>query len=254
MNRRVRFFFSGFLLISLLWLTACQQQSDHQHHQNTDKTDKPQSTASLSIEFQAKPTPVEIGQPIQLSTTVKRGNQPATDATVKLEVWEKNSKDPHQMLETKQVEKGTYATSQTFKQAGEYLVVVHATAPQVHQMISGKFQVGKETEGHSHQGHVHDQAINLHVMLPQQAKKGQATSLVGHVQKEGKPLTQARVRFEIWQEGKEQRQYVDTKENQPGEYTASYTFPETGTYHIKLHVEKESEHLHEHKEEKLTVQ
>ncbi|RAL23210.1 FixH family protein [Thermoflavimicrobium daqui] len=249
------------LILIILAITACQQQanltSDHQKHNQTSHTSK-QGAQQLAIQFKANPSKVDVGKSIQLSSTVKRGDKPATDATVKFEVWEKNSKEKHQMLDAKHDGKGTYHVNQTYSKAGEYLVVVHVTAPQVHQMISGQFQVGNLKHSHHHG---HGQAVQLHMMLPDSIQKGKEVTLVGHVQQvtsikneqqNYKPLEKANVRFEIWQEGKDQHQFVDTKESSPGQYTATYTFLEASKYHIKLHVEKDK--IHEHKEETKTVQ
>lgn len=73
------------------------------------------------------------------------------------------------------------------------------------------------------------------------------------MQKDNQALTEAAVKFEIWREGEEKHQYVDASEKQPGEYTtANATFPASGTYTVKVHVEKGE--IHDHKEFSVTVQ
>lgn len=132
-------------LLMLALLTACNNQTEtHNHDQQTLSPDMAQFGNQLTLDFQASPSKVEVGQAIQLKVEIHRQNEPATDATVKFEVWEKNSKEKHQLLDAKHDGQGVYSTSQSFSEEGEYLVVVHVTAPGVHQMVDGKFQVGQE--------------------------------------------------------------------------------------------------------------
>jgi YtkA-like len=245
MLQKYRFAIFILLLISINWLTGCSSAENKPSHQHAKQPAIPQS---LTIQFQTNPAQVEPNQSLQLISNVKRGNQPATDAKVEFEVWTKGQKS-HQRLTAKHAGNGKYVASSNYKQTGRYSVMVHVNAPGVHQMISGQFQVGEPNQ-HEHSSH-HSHALTIHMMLPESAQKGKATTLTGHVQKEDQPFGQANVQFEIWQEGKEKHEFIPAKESKPGEYTASHTFSESGTYHIQIHIEKGE--IHEHKEEQITV-
>ncbi len=130
-------------LLTIVLLTACNNQTETNNQQQPLSPDMLQFGNSLTLDFQATPATVEAGEPVQLKVNIKRQNEPATDATVQFEVWEKSSKEKHQILDAKHDGQGVYSTSQSFSQEGEYLVVVHVTAPGVHQMVDGKFQVGQ---------------------------------------------------------------------------------------------------------------
>ncbi|MCS0542780.1 FixH family protein, partial [Aeromonas veronii] len=72
------------------------------------------------------------------------------------------------------------------------------------------------------------------------------------LQLDNEPLTKARVRYEIYKEGSDKHDWVDTKETNSGEYTSSYSFTEGGTYTIIIHVENDNG-LHEHEEYMVEV-
>lgn len=242
-------FFS--LAILTLMLTACQQGGHEQHQQHKEPAN-PAIPQQISVSFQANPAQPAPGEPVTLNATVRAGEQPVDDAKVELEVWKKGEKD-HHMLETQSKGQGVYSASATYQAEGEYLVIVHVTTPQVHQMIEGKFQVGEaKKEEHKHgQGHDHGDGLSMHVMLPKEVKSGQETKLTAHVRQEGNPFVDAEVQFEYWKEGDQKHEYTDTAEVKPGEYYTSIRFSQPGTYHLILHVEKGN--IHDHKEQTLIV-
>ena len=88
---------------------------------------------------------------------------------------------------------------------------------------------------------------------PENLKSGESTEFDVHLQVDGQPLEQARVRYEIWNEANpDKRDWVDVEESVAGEYAASYTFAEVGSYKFQIHVEDDKE-LHEHEEYILEV-
>nr|WP_232345571.1 FixH family protein [Paenactinomyces guangxiensis] len=231
-----------FALFALL-LTACNQPANqHQNHNGQQNTP---AAETLKLSFQTNPASPAVGKHVTLQATVKEGSQPVDDAKVEFEVWKQGEKD-HQKIDSKLDGKGTYTATTAFQDQGEYLVIVHVTTSKVHQMISGKFTVGQP---HSHQGH--GKGLTMHVVLPPRATSGQSAPITAHVMQGGNPVTGAEVQFEYWREGEKKHEYTDTAERKPGEYYTSIRFPQPGTYHVKLHVEKGK--LHDHKEETLVV-
>lgn len=222
-------------LFTLILMTACNQDNTgHENHQNTPQIPGSQK---LTLSFQANPAQPDPGQSVELQATVIDGNQPVTDARVELEVWKKGNKK-HDMLPAKHSEKGIYKATATYQEEGEYLVIVHVTTPMVHQMIDSKFQVGQAQE--TSQETPDSGGLQMSLMLPNEASKGQNTKITAHVKNDGNPLSQAEVQIEYWKEGTQTKASSDTAEVSSGDYSTSIRFPEAGTYHLVLHVNKGS--------------
>ena len=63
---------------------------------------------------------------------------------------------------------------------------------------------------------------------------------------DGKPLENARVRYEIWNEANpDKRDWIEVKNQLRVNMLHPYTFAEAGTFQIQIHVEDDKE-LHEH--------
>ncbi|HEX7064610.1 MAG TPA: FixH family protein [Bacillales bacterium] len=105
-------------------------------------------------------------------------------------------------------------------------------------------------EGHHHEGegHHHHHAGVSFDLNKTMAKANQRTEIKVSLEKDGEALSNALVRYEYWMEGgKRKHYYTDKKKTgEQGSYTATVTFPSTGTYHFKVHVYK-GDHLHTHK-------
>lgn len=249
MNRTPKFFVSTILVVSMItWMSGCSSSPmNHQDHQNHNQT-----TGNLSVSFQANPTKSDLGDPVTFQATVKEGNKGVANAKVEFEVWKGTSKN-HKQYPAKHVENGDYIASDSFAESGAYNVVVHVYTDKDHKMTEGTFQVGQSSA--EREDHHHDSKARLHLMLPDSPQKGKSTVITGHVMDaKGNPVTGAEVEFEIWKEGNNKHQYVKAEEKKNGEYIKIFTFPETGTYHVQLHVEKPSKKLHEHIEKMITVQ
>lgn len=232
----------GWLLaLPLILISGCTSQSNTPTQQN--------APSSIALQFEVKPANPTPEQPVTLTTKVTGNNKPVNDANVEFEVWHSEAKN-HSMLKSTRTGDGTYSITNTYPMAGKYNVVIHATTPKVHQMISKTFTIGEaKTNRHEHQ--TDGTGLMLHIQLPATAKSGQNTKIYGHVAQNNKPLTNANVQYEIWKEGTTNHDFTDVAETNPGEYYSSYHFKTPGTYHIKLHVEKGE--IHDHTEQKLVV-
>ncbi|MCH5585892.1 FixH family protein [Shimazuella sp. AN120528] len=229
------------LSLGLLLVSGCTSPS-------TTST-RPSAPTSISLQFEVQPTKPIPNQPVTLSAKVTGNNKPVNDANVEFEIWNKEAKS-HSMLKTKQTAEGTYTITNTYPIAGTYNVIVHATTPQVHQMLSKTFTIG-ETSNKEQSHHSGDNGLMMHIQLPSNAKSGQSTKLFGHIAQNNQALTGANVEFEIWKEGESNHDFTDVAETKPGEYYSTYHFKTPGTYHIKLHVEKGK--IHDHTEQLLIV-
>lgn len=155
---------------------------------------------------------------------------------------------------------GIYSTSYKFKDAGNYYVIAHVTARDQHTMPKIEFPVNNTTASNgnvqgnqtAHNEEHHHGDATIHLMGIENIKSNKENMFMIHIQTpEGKPVEKANVRIETWKDVNGKHDYTDAKESKPGEYEVNYTFKETGTNYVKVHVEKEN--LHEHIEEKVTV-
>jgi hypothetical protein len=212
----------------------------------TSTTNAPKN---ISLSFAVQPSNPAPNTPVTLTAKVTGDNKPVNDANVEFEIWNGTSKN-HSMLKTKRTGEGTYTITNTYPIAGTYNIVIHATTPQVHQMIAKTFAIAdQENAPHEHKAGA--SGVLLHIQLPSSAKSGQDTKLLGHISQNNKPLTAANVQYEIWKDGDSNHDYTDVAEINPGEYYSTYRFKTAGKYHVKLHVEKGS--IHDHTEQTLVV-
>lgn len=229
------------LSLGLLFVSGCTSQST--------TPVPPSAPASISLAFEVQPAKPVPNQPVTLTAKVSGNNKPVNDAEVEFEIWPAKAKN-HSMLKTKRTGEGVYTITNTYPAAGTYNVIVHATTPQVHQMISKTFTIGEAAnneQGH----HAGADGLMMHIQLPTAVKSGQNTKLYGHIAQNNKSLTEANTQFEIWKEGETNHDFTDVAETKPGKYYSAYQFKTPGTYHIKLHVEKGR--LHDHTEQELIV-
>ena len=241
-----RYIFILSLALLTVFAAGCGQLKPQETEEQQNQTQTP---AQLNITFQSSPDQPDKNQPVELSSMITAENKPFTDADVEFEVWKQGKE--HQMIKASHQGDGKYAVTQKFPEDGQYHVVVHVTAPGIHQMISGSFTIGKnQNDSGSH--HHHDSGVHMHMDVPEKVQAGQTIGALAHVQLDQKALTGADVRFEFWKEGNNQHQFIETSEKNPGEYAASLSFPEKGTYHLKLHVEKDK--IHDHQEITITAQ
>jgi hypothetical protein len=210
---------------------------------------QPNIPTQLTLSFETNPTKPAPNQPLTLMTKVTSNNKAVDNANVEFEIWKTETKN-HQMMKAKRTGDGLYTITNMYPASGIYNIIIHATTPQVHQMISKTFTLGQVSK-EQHEHHSATAGLLLHLQLPATAKSGQETKLIGHVAQHNKPFTGANVKFEMWKNDSSKHDYADVEETKPGEYYSTYQFKTSGTYHVKMHVEKGTEH--EHSEQMLVV-
>ncbi|UYZ22537.1 FixH family protein [Mesobacillus jeotgali] len=215
------------------------------------------------------PGDILIGDEVVLAAEVTQGEEKVEDADeVKFEVRKVGDEDS-EMIEATHQGKGMYEIKKTFKEDGEYMVTAHVTARSMHNMPSEKITVGnpaetgRETEhqhsdttdshdnGETTEGDHHHSHVSIELDTNQDPKANQKVSLSAQIKNENQPLTDAAVRFEIWHGEDSNHEFVDGTEIENGVYIYEKVFPKSGTYHIKVHVEKGE--IHDHKEQAITV-
>ncbi|MBT2681766.1 FixH family protein [Bacillus sp. ISL-35] len=245
----------------LFLLAACSTGQDKKE----DSLEDPPELLEVSIN---SPEKIEINQEVTIEAEVTQGGKKVTDADeVKFEIWQ-SGMDEHEMLPAQNEKDGTYAIKKTFNESGNYFIVAHTTANRMHSMPKKELIVaGSETDPSSsadeekevHESHAenehtdhHNSEVGFEFLKPPTIKSNQPTELSTKITQEKKLISEARVRFEIWQESETAHQFIDAKEISPGIYTTEYTFPSSGHFNVKIHVEKEN--IHDHTEKSVDVE
>ena len=210
--------------------------------------------AELQVDAQANP-----GEAIDLMVEVTQDGEGVDDADeVKFEVWKQNAKEESELIEATLSENGMYQAETTFEEEGTYTVQVHVTARQMHTMPTTDVVVGEPeqetTESATETTDEHHHHAGAEISLePTQVTAGSAATFTVDVAVEHEALTEADVQLEIFQEGVEQHTWVKLEETEGGNYAAEYTFAESGTYNVQVHVTKGHD-IHEHIMETVEVQ
>ncbi|MEK3933760.1 FixH family protein [Sporosarcina sp. FSL W7-1349] len=245
----------GWLLIgmTLAVLAACGKNEE------PEVSTEPEEILPIAVELTVTEQ-VETGETVKMEALVTQGEEKVEDADkVVFEVWEEGKKDDSVMMDSTNAKEGLYTAETTFDHDGLFHIQVHVDARGMHTMPKKEVTVGdggnyeavqEEEDGHEH-GHA--DGFSMHFVKPEAVAAEEEQELMVHLQMDGHPLDQANVRYEIWNEGNEnEKDWVDAEETQAGEYTATHTFAEPGTFHIQIHVENE-DGLHEHEEHTVEV-
>jgi len=248
------------LLCTLALLTAACGIESHEESGFT-------SGAPIEAAFSFSPTEPVVGEAITFSVKVTQEGKPVDDAKeVKFEWW-KDGQEKHETIPATLQADGIYTAEQTISEPGSYFVYYHVTARDFHNMQKTPFTVkgaaGEHTPaadaGAAHQhgtsAGTDDHAasgVDFHFMPADSIKTNQAASLTVHLMKDNQAFAESSVKFEFWQGNDEKHTFVEAVETQPGQYESSVTFPTSGTYQVKVHVEKGE--VHDHKEFTLPVE
>jgi len=263
----------GLLMVILLVtvLGACGNNEENAKNQEVPEF--------LEVKIQLPEENLEVGAEINLEAYVSQGGEAVEDADeVKFEVLKQGDTES-EMIEGEHQGKGIYFAKKKFDAEGVYSVTAHVTARDMHNMPKKELIVGdptsavpssedQETDSHegSHDADAHDEDSEAHghghghghegdVVVELQSGFDMAvnenTKLSVLIKEKGKPLTGAKIRYEIWKEGQEKHEFLDAAEDGDGSYHATKTFDTTGTHLINVHINTES--LHEHQLFSVTV-
>lgn len=235
-------------------LAACGNEADKEEAEEADD----EELKMLEVDFDV-PEEADPGDTVTLTADVTYGDDPVADADeVLFEVWEKGKEDESEKIEGENHEDGTYSIDYTFEEKGIYEMYAHTTAHSMHTMPKKQINIGdveeKEDEHAHEEGHFHTEGFDMHFMEPENVTKDESTELDTHITLEDEALENLQVRYEIWPaEDEEAIEWADAEEENAGEYSGTYSFPETGTYNIQIHVEDDDD-LHEHQTYEVEVQ
>jgi hypothetical protein len=251
----------SFFIAVMFLLAACSAGQDNKEGSIED----PPELLDVSI---SAPEKIEIDQEVTIEAKVTQGGKKVTDADeVKFEIWQ-SGQDEHEMLLAQNKKNGIYAIKKTFNEDGNYFIVAHTTANRMHSMPKKEIIVaGSEKESSSsangkkenHESHAehehtdhHSSEVAFEFLKPSTIKNNQPTELSTKITQQKEIISEARVRFEIWQENETAHQFVEAKEISPGTYNTLYTFPSRGHFNVKIHVEKGN--IHDHTEKSIDVE
>ncbi|PWA10078.1 hypothetical protein DCC39_11840 [Pueribacillus theae] len=251
-------------VMAFVFLAACGNSNGEQ---NQTQADADKALLPLEVEILTAEDAFKPGEEGKIEIKVTEGEETVSDADeVLFEIWQHGKQEESEKIEGHNDGEGMYSLVYTFEKEGIYYVVPHVTARGKHNMPKKEFNVGnvkKPTDSeeqdndhhhghHGDSGHHHDENFSIHIVKPDILKAAENAVWHVHLAKDGKPFTDAAVRYEYWKTGEEKHTFIEAKESKDGEYTAEWKFESPGEYHVQVHVEKGE--LHEHKEESFQVE
>ncbi|MFC4766345.1 FixH family protein [Effusibacillus consociatus] len=94
---------------------------------------------------------------------------------------------------------------------------------------------GSNQEDHSRHAD-HPQKLTIEFTTnPKEIQPGKEVELIARVSKGSEPVKDADVDLEIWRDGTEKHEMLETKPDKKGAYHLKKTFPEAGLYHVTIH-------------------
>jgi len=245
------------ITFAMVFVSACGGSDNQDTAQ--EEADEPKI---LEVQFDL-PETADVNETIELKATVTYGDELVEDAAeVIFEHWEQGNEDDSTMVEANNNEDGTYTAEVIFEEDGLYEIYAHTTARDMHTMPKKSVAIGdaesQEADDEHHEDDSHDhgehaEGFELHFENPENVQAGQETDLTVQLQLDNEPLEDARVRYEITSDDyPDMHEWVDTEEFEAGEYNVAYTFEESGSYDIMMHVEND-DGLHEHEEHRVEV-
>ncbi|RHW38110.1 hypothetical protein D1B31_15145 [Neobacillus notoginsengisoli] len=246
--KKLMVLFIGLLAVALV---GC---ADGEDQDNSAGTNEPPKLIEVEILL---PDKIDPNVETEIKTHVTQDGENVEDANeVKFEVFKAGDKD-HEMLEAKHIGDGVYGVKKTFTEEGNYVVISHVTAREMHNMPKKEFVVGNPSEAESEHGssggheHGHGESSVAIDFPVNSADSGEDTLLTAVIKHEDKPLEGAKITFEIWKHGDEKHDFTPAKEVGGGKYEWKHAFPSAGEFTVNVHVEIGN--LHEHEEKTVTV-
>ncbi|MEK5441435.1 FixH family protein [Fredinandcohnia sp. FSL W7-1320] len=244
-------------LAAIIMLAACNNETEKK---NTNTTE----LVPIAVDLKLDPEKINPGEEVTLHATVTQGEETVEDADeVQFEIAQKGSEES-EFLDGEHTSDGEYTAVKTFEQDGIYFVTAHVTARSMHTMpkvevVIGNPSVTEESadepaEHGDHHGNEHHHGsgdVSIDFPLETEYPVGKSSTLHVSFEESGAPLTDAKVRFEVWKDGAEKHEFIDANETENGVYQSDFTFTESGNYNIQVHIEKGE--IHEHLEKTTNV-
>lgn len=246
-------------ILTVLTLSACGTNEEHVDHDATTADEVPEM---LEVDLTV-PETATAGEAVTFTAAVTQGEEIVEDADeVKFEVQNLSSGEK-EMLDGSLNEDKLYTIDYTFETNGTYDITSHVTARSMHTMPTKQISItgGEEaasvpdsaapvehaTSGENH----HADGVTI-AFNEGTTTVGEAIMLVADVSLDDEPLEGARVQYDIKRIDAEPHTWLEAPEEKAGMYQTEFTFTETGTYEIEVHVTK-GDDLHNHVKKTYTV-
>lgn len=141
MKRHYIFFHSALMLLLAVACSPAEPAAEQNQPATTHNHSHTSTSTQLDITFQSSPDHPGKNQPVELKSVITAEKKPFTNAQVEYEVWKQGEK--HEMVKASHQANGIYTAAKNFPQDGKFHVIVHVTAPGIHQMISGSVVIGQ---------------------------------------------------------------------------------------------------------------
>ncbi|GAA0589683.1 FixH family protein [Virgibacillus siamensis] len=97
---------------------------------DTTKKEHNRHHSQTKVEFQP-PEKITKGEEAAFTANVSTKHEPLSDASVTMEIWQKNSKK-HEWVNMEETSSGRYEAKTTFKNKGNYQIKVHVKKDEIH--------------------------------------------------------------------------------------------------------------------------
>lgn len=243
----------GITLVFSVILSACGAEESHNNHPMSDDEVPEMLLVELTV-----PEKGVTGEEVEFIAKVTQDEEIVEDANeVKFEVLNKSTGEK-EMIDGKLNKDKNYSSSYRFEQAGEYDITSHVTARNMHTMPTKTIEVtGEEvantttkansttkTTSHGEVAGHHGHGATIE-FEDGSAKVGETVELTATISMSESPLEGARVQYEIVRNDADYHHWVEASENEPGKYQVEFTFTESGTYEVQVHVTK-GDDIHDH--------
>lgn len=239
------------LILAALTLSAC---GNNEEPKPTTSDEVPEM---LEVDLTVSET-TTVEEEVLFTAVVSQGGKLVEDADeVIFEVMNLTTGEK-EMIEATLNKNKHYEIKYTFETNGMYDITSHVTARSMHTMptkqvtVTGGENSAATTEESSHgevQQHAHGATIDF---AGGTTKVGEAVMLQANVSLSDAPLEGARVQLEIYRSDDDHHTWVEASEKEVGNYQTEFTFTESGTYEIEVHVTK-GDDLHDHVKKTYTV-
>lgn len=244
-------------MAAIIALAACNNETETKNTNTSELT-------PIAVDVKIDPEKINPGEEVTLHAIVTQGEEAVEDADeVQFEIEQKGSEES-EFLDAEHTSDGEYTAVKTFEADGTYFVTAHVTARSMHTMPKVEVVIGnpdvteepvdeapENNEHHATEHHHGGGHVSIDFPLDAEYTKGKESTLQVSFKESEAPLTDARVRFEVWKDGAEKHEYIDAGETDAGVYQSDYTFAEAGSYIVKVHLEKGE--IHDHLEKTTSV-
>lgn len=119
-------------LMSAVTLAACSDEGEQEHGDMNHDNSSSDEIRSLEVDLQT-PQNIQVDNPVEFTAHVTSNEEDVTDADqVSFEIL--SGEESLEMIEVEHTENGEYVLEYTFDEAGDYTVIAHVDAYQLHTM------------------------------------------------------------------------------------------------------------------------